>query len=70
MLTGSITAAVLGLWALVRGYLWRREQPVAGSARIGITAIEAAIAALIIVTAYEGGELVYQLGVGVARAAS
>lgn len=66
---GTTTAVVLAVWALLRGYLWWRNAPIEGVAKTAAVAIEAAGALLIIVTAYFGGQLVYELGVNVAHAA-
>lgn len=66
---GTTTAVVLAVWALLRGYLWWRNSPIEGVAKTAAVAVEAAGALLIIVTAYFGGQLVYELGVNIAHAA-
>lgn len=66
---GTTTAVVLAVWAFLRGYLWWRNVPIEGVTKTAAVALEAAGALLIIVTAYFGGQLVYELGVNVAHAA-
>ena len=66
---GSLTALLIVIWALVRGYVWWRRMPIEGGLRPAVAGIEIAIALLIVVTAYYGGQLVYELGVNVTRAA-
>jgi uncharacterized membrane protein len=66
---GEATAAVLFVWALVRGFLWWRRVSLTGAASMAVPAVEIAGAALVVLTAYFGGTLVYDLGVNVARAA-
>ena len=66
---GELTAASFALWALVRGFLWQRDIRPAGMSAAAVPIIEVLGAALIVVTAYYGGALVFDLGVNVARAA-
>ena len=66
---GTWTAALIVAWALLRGYLWWRGSPMEGSGKKVAVAIEIAGAILIATTAYFGGQLVYELGVNVSRAA-
>src|SRR3954447_5161380 len=66
---GTVTAFALLGWALVRVFLWWRDLSLPSYARSAVAALEFAGAALIIATAYYGGELVYGLGVNVARVA-
>ncbi len=61
---GGATALAFLAWGLVRLALWLRNRPL-GSARLSIPLIEVAGAALVTVTAYYGGRLVYDLGVNV-----
>ncbi|CDX53210.1 conserved membrane hypothetical protein [Mesorhizobium plurifarium] len=65
---GGISALAFLGWGLFRLALWvrNRELKTLGPA---IPAIEVAGAALVTVTAYYGGQLVYDLGVNVTRAA-
>lgn len=65
---GEISAFGFLGWGLFRLALWvrNRELKTLGPA---IPAIEIAGAALVTVTAYYGGQLVYDLGVNVAKAA-
>tara|TARA_R110002074_G_scaffold392787_1_gene578570 strand:+ start:79 stop:540 length:462 start_codon:yes stop_codon:yes gene_type:complete len=62
---GSIVAALLVAWGLVRAFIWIRSVSLSRRLGWGIVAIEIAAAALIITTAYFGGQLVYDFGVGV-----
>lgn len=66
---GTITAICLALWSLCRAYFWWRGIPLDGGRKGAVVAIEIAGALLIVTTAYFGGQLVYELGVNVARAA-
>ncbi|MEZ5774141.1 MAG: hypothetical protein R3D33_05390 [Hyphomicrobiaceae bacterium] len=66
---GSIGAAVLAIWALVRGWLWWRDRPAGGGVRGGIAVVELAMVALVLATAYAGGQLVFDYGVNVGRIA-
>ncbi|MGB8274319.1 MAG: DUF2231 domain-containing protein [Alphaproteobacteria bacterium] len=63
---GTTAAAVLALWALIRAFLWWRGAALAGGRSRAVAGIEIAAAVLILVTAYFGGHLVYELGVNVA----
>jgi uncharacterized membrane protein len=66
---GTWTAILIALWAAARVFLWWRGKMLGRTSRFGIAAIEIAGAAMIIATAYLGGQLVYELGVNVAHAA-
>lgn len=65
---GSIAAIALAVWAAFRCLLWWRDQAAQGAIKAGLIAGEIAICALIIATAYAGGDLVYQSGVNVSTA--
>ena len=65
---GMVTASYLVLWAFIRGYLWWRGVSIEGGRKWAVVLIEIAGVALITVTAYFGGELVYELGVNVGHA--
>lgn len=65
---GGIVAVVLGLWAVIRGVMWLRALRLHRPVAYLLPAVAIAAAVLVIVTAYFGGELVYQLGVNVAHA--
>lgn len=62
---GMITATVVGLWALVRGFMWFRPPVLGAWANWLISLVELGSAALVMATAYYGGQLVYELGVNV-----
>jgi len=65
---GGITALVFMMWGLARLVLWVRNREF-GSGAVAVPLIELVGAALVTVTAYYGGLLVYDLGVNVAKAA-
>jgi uncharacterized membrane protein len=67
---GSNTAIALGAWALIRAFLWWRGTELAGKRVLGVVAVEAALCGMVLVTAYFGGQLVYDHGVNVSIAAS
>jgi uncharacterized membrane protein len=66
---GEFTAIAFAIWAAVRGLLWYRDIRFSGPLAISVPAIEIAGAAMVIATAYFGGQLVFDLGVNVAQAA-
>lgn len=68
-LFGTIAMSVIVSWGLARGLVWWRRKPVARRYRWGFAAIELSIAALVVVTAFYGGQLVYEFGVNVAPSA-
>ncbi|RWA77299.1 hypothetical protein EN836_17030 [Mesorhizobium sp. M1C.F.Ca.ET.193.01.1.1] len=65
---GTISAATFLGWGLIRLALWARNREL-GTLALAIPAVEIAGAALVTVTAYYGGQLVYDLGVNVTKAA-
>jgi uncharacterized membrane protein len=62
---GTITASVLFGWAVVRSVIWWRDTTLSRNLSWTVVAIEFALAGLIVATAYFGGQLVYEFGVGV-----
>ncbi|AKH68817.1 putative membrane protein [Spongiibacter sp. IMCC21906] len=62
---GSITAGVLVAWGLLRAVIWWRGTVLSRRLCWGAVVFELAIAGLIVTTAYFGGQLVYEFGVGV-----
>lgn len=62
---GVTTAVVLTLWGLVRAFIWWRRMPINKAGVAGVVLVELAFAVLIIITAYYGGQLVYEFGVNV-----
>ncbi len=64
-LLGTTTAIALGLWAVARAYIWWQQIPLSKQRTTAIVAVELALSALIIVTAYYGGQLVFDFGVNV-----
>lgn len=67
---GTTTAIAFAVWALIRVLLWWRDIRLEGGLAGAVPVIEVLGACLIIVTAYFGGQLVYDLGVNVAHAAT
>jgi uncharacterized membrane protein len=65
---GETVAIVLAIWAIVRAVMWWRGTRVSRPAAYLFPLVAIAGAALVVVTAYYGGELVYQLGVNVGHA--
>jgi uncharacterized membrane protein len=65
---GKVTAFALLSWAIVRGVFWWRNTPLTGPRALIIVVVEIGIAALVVTTAYFGGQLVYDFGVGVTSA--
>jgi uncharacterized membrane protein len=65
---GTWTAMLLVVWAALRSYFWWRGSTLANKGKRVIVGIELAGALLVVTTAYFGGQLVYELGVNVARA--
>ena len=62
---GTITAIVIAVLGLVRVVLWLRNRAHGPRVRPLLLVASAAASALVIVTAYFGGDLVYHLGVNV-----
>jgi len=65
---GTWMAILLLAWAVARSYLWWRGSALVDRYKMAVVGLEIAGAVLIIATAYFGGQLVYNLGVNVARA--
>lgn len=64
---GMATTAILVIWALARVFAWLRNVRLPGWARTLVPVVELGGAAAVLVTAYFGGQLVYNLGVNVAH---
>jgi uncharacterized membrane protein len=69
-LLGTTTAIVLGIWGLARAFIWWRQLPISRGKIWGVVFAELAVSLLIIITAYYGGQLVYDFGVNVASSVS
>jgi uncharacterized membrane protein len=67
---GSITAIAFAIWALIRSFAWWRDLRPAGSLAVALPVIEVAGTILLLVTAYYGGQLVFDLGVNVLHGTS
>jgi uncharacterized membrane protein len=66
---GEATAVAFAVWALVRLGLWWRNTRLSGTGAVAVSLVEVAGAALVVATAYYGGQLVYDLGVNVTHMA-
>ncbi len=66
---GITTTTALTAWAVVRGFLWFRDMRIGNPIAFLVPVVDTAGLALVIATAYFGGQLVYDLGVNVAHAA-
>jgi len=62
---GSTTAVVLAIWGAIRAFAWYRKIPLNKAKSSAIVVIELLLTALIITTAYYGGQLVYDFGINV-----
>ncbi len=62
---GTTTAILAGVWAVFRLFLWHRKWSLDGGIRAAVVAAEVGLGCLVIVTAYFGGNLVYEHGVAV-----
>ena len=67
---GMATAAAFGVWAIVRVAAWWRNARLSGGGAFALSLVELAGAAVVIATAYYGGQLVFNLGVNVAQVAA
>jgi uncharacterized membrane protein len=67
---GTWTAIFIVVWSLARSFVWWRRLSLEGGRTMAIVGIEIAGSLLIVVAAYFGGQLVYELGVNVTRAVS
>ncbi len=67
---GMSVAAVLSVWAVIRGALWLYDARIRGIAAAVFPLAAAGASGLVATTAYYGGQLVFDLGVNVARAAA
>ena len=62
------SAVAFTVWAIVRLVAWWRNASLRGGGAFGLVLVELVGAALVIATAYYGGQLVYDLGVNVNQA--
>lgn len=67
---GRLVAISVSVWAVVRLFLWWRNIQLAKPLAFLIPVVSIAGAGLVTWTAYYGGQLVFDLGVNVAKAAS
>jgi uncharacterized membrane protein len=65
-----MTAIAFAVWALVRTLAWWRDLRPAGVGAVAVPIVEIAGAILLIITAYYGGQLVFDLGVNVLHGAA
>lgn len=66
---GTATAFAIGGWAVIRTFLWWRAIPIGRRLRLATASIEGLLVAAVVVTAWYGGQLVYDYGVAVSAAA-
>lgn len=64
---GGYVAMALVAWAVIRAVFWFRDWRVVGGQALVFPAVAIAGAVLVSATAYYGGQLVFDLGVNVAR---
>lgn len=62
---GTITTIAMALWGAIRSGLWWRQVPFQGNTQRAIVGVEVVISGLVLFTAFFGGQLVYEHGVGV-----
>lgn len=62
---GTTTAIALAVFAITRLVMWRRRLDRKGNGAMLATAMSLAAVFLVVVTAYFGGQLVYDLGVNI-----
>jgi uncharacterized membrane protein len=67
---GEATAAAFAIWAIVRVVAWWRNARLSGGSAILLSLVELAGVAIVVATAYYGGQLVFNLGVNVAQASA
>ncbi len=67
---GTFVAVATGVWAVLRAFLWWRDVKIQGAASYVFPVAAAAAVVLVSATAFYGGQLVYELGVNVAKVAS
>ena len=66
---GIWTAVAIATWALIRALVWWRGIELEGRRVMGVVAVDAALVAVVMVTAYLGGQLVYDHAVNVSSIA-
>jgi uncharacterized membrane protein len=67
---GETVAIALSAWAIIRAFLWWRDTRIEGPVSVAFPLAAIAGAGLVAVTAYYGGQLVFDLGVNVVKVAS
>ena len=63
---GSTAATLFAIWAALRAFVWWRQIEISGWKSSLVAIVDIALVLLVIVTAYFGGQLVYEYGVNVA----
>ena len=66
---GTFTAFAIAGWAVIRTFLWWRTISIGHGLHLAVAAIEGLLVVAVIVTAWYGGQLVYDYGVAVSVAA-
>lgn len=64
---GEATAAAFAIWGIIRVVAWWRNARLSGGRAMLLSLVELAGAAVVVATAYYGGQLVFNLGVNVAQ---
>ncbi len=64
-MAGNITSVLFAIWAVVRAFVWWRRMSLAGGRGVLVIAVDLALVLVVLVTAYLGGQLVYEHGVNV-----
>jgi uncharacterized membrane protein len=67
---GEMVAIVTGIYALIRAAIWFKDYRISGATSFLFPLAAIAISILVASTAFFGGQLVYELGVNVAKIAS
>ena len=62
---GTFTAIAIALWGLVRGFAFWRALPLQGGRTKLVVLVELVLVGMVLTTAFLGGQLVYDHGVGV-----
>jgi uncharacterized membrane protein len=66
---GEMVAIVTSVYAAIRAILWFKDYRISGVAAFAFPLVAVGCSALVAATAFYGGQLVYELGVNVAKVA-
>ncbi len=67
-MAGNITSALFAIWAACRGFVWWRSMSLGGQRAALVVVVDLLLVLAVLVTAYLGGQLVYEHGVNVMAA--